>query len=164
MTTELAGMTKIEKANAKFQALSDKKKRIAIAKDVLKQVEAEKYLPTVGIYFYIDLGADVDPVPRGADVQKVLRSSNAKCEVCAVGAAFASAARLGNNLFYKTSREAIAMDRIFEGHVDSMEHAFEGCDSSNTREKMFFKKYKDAADRLVAIFQNIIDNDGEFTP
>jgi hypothetical protein len=153
----------IEERNAAFHKLSNKEKRIAIAKDVLVQIELGKYLATTGIYFYMDFEGSYHK--NGANVQEVLLAKNPNCEVCAVGAAFASAARLGNNLFYKESNESDLVAELFGDDAANMEAAFERWDSPCVPEvQNFGRQYPDTTERLKAIFQNIIDNDGSFKP
>jgi hypothetical protein len=149
-------LTAIEQKNKAFHKLSDKEKRIAVAKDVIAQVEARKYRATPGTYLFVK-GLRVDE-----DVQKPLLEESTKCNVCAVGAAFASAARLGNNLFYGQS-ERIEMKKLFGEGLFTIEQAFEGWRHVDKALLAFHKKHgPTSSKRLVAIFQNIIDNDGEF--
>jgi hypothetical protein len=170
----LKGMTKAEA-------------RVAIAKDVLKQIKVENLVPEMGTYFR---SLAIEEADGDAQVSKVVR--NAKCTVCAVGAAFVCAAKRFNAVKLAEvgggdgSRYLDAEDYINPGiakyltnffspeQLSLMECAFEGkpvmapraCSASLRRATGFRDalETEDATLILTAIMHNIIKNKGTFKP
>lgn len=141
--------------------------RVAIAKDVITQVKAKQYIATQGTYL------SAEPLPNGQmyryDVPVTKENVDAieHCKVCAIGSAVLSGIRLFNEIKFgvrttecpdATYSVYKAVDTWFERtQAVMMEDAFEDGDFG-------FNKYETAEDRLIAIFQNIIDHEGTFVP
>ena len=92
----------IAQKNAEFDALPKSEQRVAIARDIIAQVKAERYQAQTGTYFSLRPGED-DPLLYGdvvgtLELQSLINQQGAKCTVCGLGACFASAVRLADNL------------------------------------------------------------------
>ena len=87
----------IEKTNAEFKKATKAQKRVMIAKDVLAQLKAKRYIPESGVW--------VEPMYKSRkmgneeeSVQKLFAEKNiTKCNVCALGAMFMSCTNMNNN-------------------------------------------------------------------
>lgn len=132
-----------------FSRLSAAAKRIAIAKDILKQIKAERYTIESGTWLNIDpikLGEQSNTETQAVLMQRALLGGKqtvtmdappATCTCCAVGAACASAIRLFNQDSISGSpQEGYELNGYDEGmsilrkyfpeeQVDLMEAAFE---------------------------------------
>lgn len=168
-----------------FEKLSKKAKRVAIAQDVLKQLRRRGITAQKGVYAQFKGDCTVGEYGVGGKVES--------CQVCALGAAFVSAACLGKGQSLQelynlagygfrrstplpTIRETV--ERYFDiAQLDLIEASFEmdeGFLNQNepTRKPSpkglravdFGKRYRGPRKRLVAIMKNVIDNDGEFLP
>lgn len=176
----------IKARNAWFNKLTPDEKRVAIAKDVIDQITAEKYVASCGIYMSIDTNKEYK---EDESLQKVLDKEES-CQVCAMGAIFASKVRLGNEFsvdqlngwvgdISASDRDILkATDDIFSlEQMRLMEFCFENDDIDsyfwrtmerddfNTLEAKcndFYYSYDGDSDRMLAIMQNVIDNNGVF--
>jgi len=154
-----------------------KEQRLAIAKDVIANIEMIHHVAK-GHYFVGEVG-DIDLT---ADPQAEIDKIAGRCTVCALGALFISAIRQFNevkmcdityvsqnrSLFFTNNpslrfRLATFFDR---GQLALIEAAFECWSTSDggTAARDLGKKYLDPKQRLIAIMQNIITNDGDFKP
>lgn len=95
----------IEKKNKLFNSMTPNQRRVAIAKDVLSQIDANKYKPASGVYVvasnFIDTDKlDVENVDKlqGQQVCSLLPDNMPSCAVCARGAMFMSALNKFNRL------------------------------------------------------------------
>lgn len=152
--------------------------RMAIAQDVIAHLDSRKYKGSAGTYV---------GTKRDGSLQE-LADSNAKCEVCALGAGVVSAARLFNrcnsvyveNNVWFNEREymlggwdtkRILRKYFTETQLNRMETAFE----RRLMGDYYFayypeadsyiqwgKRYKNNTARLRAIWQNVLDNNGDF--
>lgn len=160
---------------AQFNKLTNLKKRVVIAKDVLKQIEAERYIQTRDQYFGFTVPAPAgrassryDSIARvpgcGAptahrplrysslQVKPFLTGANKKvqCHVCAKGAAICSLTRIVNKrTFAQLDSEDSEIVDIFGRTIwDAMESMFEG-----------YNPYSEPVS-LEDIMKNIIKNKG----
>jgi len=148
------------------------KKRVAVAKDVLKQLRLKKYIATRGLYFEPGSGEDEDLIEEGRkdgkDLQEILPKIT--CRVCAKGAILASRVNLYNEfpLDKDTDIDHVAANvscEVFgESQANLIEVTFEGYTSWNTAASKFHKKYKTSEGTLRGIMNNIIKNNGVFKP
>jgi len=168
----------VEKDNARFNKMSKAKKRITIAEDVLASLKMGKYKAETGTYIEVNTNKDHDSLPT--DSQALLRTEEVQCDVCAIGAIFASKVRKGNKCNYdlfngNNDSSLIAnLKGIFnEIELRIIETAFEGeAQSGLVKEadeeaavSWYEKNHPHNADkRLVAIMKNIIKNNGNFIP
>lgn len=180
--------------NKAFWKLPAPKQRVAVAKDVLKQLAAKFYKAKRGDYFvFSGLKKDINTPPKGLDTLFAdLKKGGASCEVCGIGSVFASMTILGN----KSNCSEFSLEQIHDGRSMSdstmrhklnkvfsekdrvlIEAAFEkdgelakdneGCfeiPENLDKAVEFGKKYKSDSGRLKAIMNNIIKNKGEFIP
>ena len=188
----------IRARNRAFLALTPAKRRVAIAKDVIQQLNAEKIIAQRGVYFDESgiekvmeqtywAGKGATGVAGHGETQVCDLLETSKCTVCGIGAAFVSAVRLGDDLKIKdlAADETWVRDyqmrdylkRYFDPpQVALIECAFErgpyyrtnmnqAPSKSDTRAAVAFgRKYDGDADRMRAIFQNIVSNRGTFRP
>ena len=139
--------------------MSKKSERIAIAKDVLSQIFAKKFIPKHGDYFHsLDeefnsqlYGAYVNGEYVMPDQESQLRPPK-KCEVCAIGCMFVSALDRNNKLQLKDSN-VLGQDERMVNYLSDwfdsrqlrlMEVAFEGTDELEE-----FSKFDYHTDKLV---------------
>lgn len=80
----------IKARNAWFNSLTPEDKRVAIAQDVIEQLNLQKFVATSGEYFI------AEDIPNTNSLQKAIDNKEVQCSVCAMGAVFASRVRLGN--------------------------------------------------------------------
>lgn len=167
-------------------------KRVAIAKDVLKQLNDDNICPITGRYtmygrFYSN---ELLNCKTSQDVQKLLVEKKAdrnSCRACALGACMISYARLYNslsadqvvasnpynikqlaNLFGK--RRMMRIETAFDYHADDYTAPGTGLNDTDmvlTRKEYnksvaWRDRYPDDKERLKAIMKNIIRNKGEF--
>ena len=180
-----------------FSRLSAAQKRVAIAKDVLKQIRVEQYNIQSGTWLGIEMdtaniAVGITMTPQ--DTQRFLLGlpiikpiiEPPKCTCCAIGAACASAVRLGNT-------HAIQNGQLIEDFKEGMEvlNGYFSKKQCRLIEACFEKRYNNTPDgepisdedvvridnfnsfgrrrrndteRAVAIFTNIIKHKGEFKP
>lgn len=171
--------------NAAFNRLSKKKKRIAIANDILARIAAKQIIGESGVWAYA-----INPETN--DLQEHL-DSNGKCQCCALGAAICGVAFFKDQIELDYADEASYSDNrnelldIFgEEQLSLIENAFErgngyfnedaydwenGDDEEGYKLKPLYKKaisfgkrYKSDTSRLKAIWSNVVKNDGTFVP
>lgn len=140
-------------------------KRVEIAKDVLSQIAAERIVACPGQYIDTD----------------------ARCQVCALGSMFRvlvddaafEVTKTKNVSKQLADIREVLLDHFSSEQLGLIECAFEGAvgyinvdDYEDTDDLpaevesalAYADKYEDPQDRLVAIMQNIVDNDGMFVP
>lgn len=141
-----------------FNRLSLPKQRLAIARDALAQLKAKKFIATEGMY--LEMTGRFQVVN-----QKNL--TREKCEACAVGSALASLVRLRNkfNEIVVDKDDCYSNLHTFFGldELRLIEATFEGW-FCNSAASAFYSRYKTPQNRAIAIFKNIIKNNGTFKP
>lgn len=177
-----------------YKKASKAEKRVILAKDALKQLNAEKFIATSGVY--VRAGEELKAEIETKGTQKALLARDVTpCRVCAKGALFLSRIRAGNTCDlvidgtddgdYYTGVPVSAdfdtlqrtLSNLFgEVHIDSIEDAFEAGDWDNTyggygayRRKIGtygLTTEEDGGDYLTlrSILENIIRNGGRFKP
>jgi hypothetical protein len=164
----------IETKNRRFAKLSRREKRVAVAKDVLKQLDAGSLKASKGVYLALGRRGNV-PLPQTA---KELQAHLLRrpCEACAIGAAFASTVRLGNHLTagaHFPDKDDLDNAGVFTNRqLDAMEMAYEQTTAlsgnwmraDSDRIAALYPRSMPRKARLRAIFQNIVRNNGEFRP
>jgi len=165
-----------------FNKLSKAAQRVAIAQDAIRQIKANKYYISTGRWVDVAVEAS-DAVESGMpdiDQQALLYGLPAvprkiTCTCCAGGAAFLSSIRLADKAVIQggaveTLEEAAdQLKRYFsQDQIDLIEEAFEKgggyCHTDKGDGVAFGLDYKDATERALAIFKNIVKNKGEFKP
>jgi plasmid maintenance system antidote protein VapI len=121
---------KLAKRNKRFAALSPEGKRVAIARDVLASLAAEKVIALTGTYIdTLGEGPGFFSLPSSEDAQVWLEDAPT-CTTCALGAMMLSCVRKANNATIGmlrgrsniTARLAVHFDRR---QLDLIETAFE---------------------------------------
>lgn len=169
----------------KLEDMSPAEARVLVAKDVIAAIKAKEMVATPGkyielpdeikdkiqeIYDAMDDNRDIDD-----DARKIL--GRRQCGVCAVGAAAVGLVkRFDNEKITDLSGYNTAMKLFPWEMLHNMETAFEVDHLigeqrpevvdyiANNPAQSFGVKYANPDTRLKAIFQNIIDNDGDFVP
>lgn len=177
---------KLKLENAKFKKLSKPEQRIAIAKDVIAQIKAKKF---VAGHTYFQLGKnELNPPQTYEAVEKKLQLgeciAQVGCEVCGIGSLFASAVLKNDKLkfedFYDVREQEVEyLGKWFsKKQLDLVEVYFEqdleagyGADYRDTHswEDEIFPDHPIVSEpdddrRLIMIMENIVSNDGKFDP
>lgn len=168
---------------AKTVILDDRRNpRVAIAKDVLARldqmfIQTGRYIAVVNNRFRVSPGQELQPI---------VDQLEANCRVCALGGMLLSFIRLfdkiksddiESNLFNCATPTEVyePLSEVFEDEqLVLIEAAFEkrdGLPSMYNYTEGFLRpavkfgyQYDDPKDRLKAIMENIVENDGEFKP
>ena len=111
---QIARLKKNKEQNKLFRRLSPSEKRVAVAKDALKQVTKGVWSPRGLTYVYFDQPQDLTQTCSFEDVS---------CEVCARGALFLGAINKFNNydpkqFFHNYANDVIAIDASDFGDVE----------------------------------------------
>ena len=170
-----------------FSRLPQWKQRMEIAKDVILQIKAKKFVAEEGIYLNIwttDKGEQREGL-FSMQANKAIKEKLATCNVCAKGALFMSHIMKTNHctvneLKHKRERNYIERLKMFsQGQLDTIECAFEksaiydreniltGYDGNYTPLGLRAKEFSTSSDdniRLIKIMNNIIKNKGTFKP
>lgn len=187
-------MSKIKELKVKFNRLTNSKKRVAIAKDVIDQLDAKKYFAITGRYFSIE-NENYDVLTYDSPLQPLIKKVK-ECQVCAMGAIFASKVNLYNECtlndigMYRSNKSLDVVninhlkliknvEEIFsERQLRMIEIAFEGRDfdrNHTVSNKDILKSLSFYKEQVIkhnfnpylimrAIMSNIITNKGEFRP
>lgn len=173
----------LEESNAKFNALPPKQQMVQIAKDILAQQAAGKFEAKGGEYTGLadnmSMALAIDRSGKKT-IQEFLTIDPPVCTVCARGAMMLSRVRLGNSVDQDDAarmRCSTPIPSIPMGIQKTLEALFEGAfdiqGMQQFRNKMSQKRYDEflseivslpwnKSDRLTAIFQNIIKNEGDY--
>lgn len=190
---------KIQHWNRKFQAFTAAQKRVAIAKDVLDQIEAKTITPKKGTYVALKgvRGKGFYELPVQENFDKV------KCTTCALGGLLTCMVKFTNDatmkdldnpgMDYDSGTENNLWKRLakFFGkkQLFLIEHVFENWTygmwdtyakgqmaelgfKASDKDRQLVNKVnatwglypKTAKDRMIAIMENIIRNNGTFKP
>ncbi len=149
--TKTKSLSKVEKVNAIFQAMTPAEKRVAIAKDVLKHLEAKKIKPTSGTYVNPDLSNKTlknkfsGRMIKDVQLQEVYSNVNS-CKVCALGAMFFCAVKVANNLniqqHWQTSVSTKILNREVENTIYYKDMGYSQSESVFKYMKRFFTKHQ----------------------
>ncbi len=165
LPVELADKAKI----ADFQTLSKAEQRVAIAEDVIKALRIGKMIASKGGYFIVQ-GTRISN-----NVNEMLQDGS--CEVCAVGALFASEIMKTNEIVaYGTQVKSRLVKYFTRDQIQLIEAAFEEdytyCSNKTSVEESIKAsnfcrnklKYYNTRDSMIVIMKNIIENKGTFIP
>ena len=173
----------------RFLKMDKPKKRVAVARDVIAALQAKKIQAKQGNWVNLGVGKKQERLlPGGKQLRDVIIENSPTCTACALGAMFVCAVMRKDALTVEECRsyDNLNLDydniadylRAFfaEPQLEMIEVAFEKGTgafwgdvayadvSSKGRAALFGKQHKTAEDRMVAIMQNIISNDGTFRP
>ncbi len=159
---------RIRAANALFERMTPRERRVAICRDVIKSLNAGQFQAETGVYCLFD-----DSLDTNVDLMQNIEQGPV-CQVCARGALFCSAVRKFDNCKTSFSRGYSPHDngefdktesRFFSRkQIDLIEKYFEGWCRESTKSYLFKEIHPDNAKRMKLIMRNIIDNDGTFVP
>ena len=164
--------------------------RVAIAEDVIKTLAVGRMTAVQAGYFNLDVWTKASDDSFEAAALSVRDKGKTRCRVCAIGAAAICAVGLYNDApvmesIWRTAGYYVPHDTDSESmrevlarwftrkQLDLIECAFEmsdeheeGGSSESVRETAvyFGEDYGEPRERLEAIMQNIIDNNGTFKP
>lgn len=169
---------KLRAMNLKFNKLSRKEQRIAIAKDVVEMLRAKKIvanstyltMPTETMFDEHTPGFE-KAAERGLDASVCLEQ--VKCEVCGIGSLFVGALRHNDKLSAGTLKEQMEHGDIRQTQVEYLEKWFDADQlqlvedyyeqNSGDFESPIYMEDDDNK-RLSMIMENIISNGGKFDP
>lgn len=163
-----------EQLNAEFDAMTREQKQVAVASDALLMLNAGRLIAADGIYCHSASGRDFQDIAgEGAtDLQQAFAKT--ACKVCAKGAIFVALVSRANHAPIRTfaMRERIddelMVDRITdvfdEAQADLIEDCFEGFGVAGSFGDTYWNQFDDYDERLRAILENIIRNNGTFKP
>jgi hypothetical protein len=172
-----------------WEEMSRTERKVILCKDVLARIKQERL--TVNWGFYINgiyrlpeiLGREKFDEPVTPDDCLVIEKH---CEVCARGALLLSRIRLFNSVEWEdlksfggigivqehttdilseafSPEELLAIEAAFEARNDEDNDAYIGEDEEYSQDCIGFGlEYEHPDDRLVAIMENIIENNGDF--
>jgi hypothetical protein len=179
----------IEESNEAFNKMSDAEKRVEVVKDTLARIEAKQLFAYRGATI-VDMDLLKQEYPGGLQ-NTINTNDNFSCQVCARGAMFMSYVGRVNEVDFSTLTDETndgnapintKLAEIFSfEQIALIETAFEGgryLFQTNTIGGKFIdihqellakaREYRDNysidTDRLVAICENIIENEGTFNP
>jgi hypothetical protein len=95
----------IKRWNTSFNKLSEEDKRVAIAKDVIKQVKVGKYSAYTGTYVHIN-----NELERNSSLQE--HFDEITCDVCALGGLFMSNVKFNNQCTIDTLKPRKFLDLL----------------------------------------------------
>ena len=162
-------LKRIEKTNELFNNSTPEQKRVMIAQDVIDRINVQLLTASKGRIIYL---------PQYANVNKE-NVNSLECDVCAKGGLFASYIGRVNNFdescYISNNLNNPAHEKLLEiftlEQLAIIEFAFEGmlyigcvdvdADLEDKIEEFYFQ-YEDANERLIAICENIIKNNGDF--
>lgn len=174
--------------NPDFDKLSESDQRVAIAKDVIAQVDQKRFHASQGTYLWVN----EDKIEPGVPIADQIAGQ--ACRVCALGALFVSKVESVNGVtpqdlasitkivrynwaaLCQTEMAKYLSDIFSKKQLQQIECAFEidydGCScglqdltlDEKERAASFGDEFPESNNRLLAIMKNIVGNDGEFIP
>jgi hypothetical protein len=158
-------LKKIGDRNRRFNKMSPEKKRVTIAKDTIAALKTNKVCATVRVYLGESARSNGDKL-----------SNNARCQACALGSMFVGLTTRVKDLSVKVDNFRQHLVEYFSPiQLKVIESAFEGGmhysdihnlygDNYHDKAVRYKYAYTDLEERLIAIMENIIKNNGEFKP
>jgi hypothetical protein len=165
-----------------FEALPLNEQRKSVASDVINQLNVGKYLAKNMVYVQFNEHAIKDNIKVGDDMKSTLHLLE-DCTVCAYGSLMLSTIRFKNSVNWDYS--GLSYGAISKGdsnytkplkalftadQLKLIEDAFEGWDadidddedSDSSEILRFYYSFDNPTDRMIAIMENLIANNGEF--
>ena len=169
--------------NRRFDKMTDSQKRVTIARDVIKILEGEMLGITMkaqNMTYFITSASIYSHLTPELELRNALIGE--QCTVCALGAAFTGAVMRSNNLTlgklpcgvtniimrqylnqWFSTRTLLMIEAAFETNASFAWSP--ACSKQDARRAADFgENFAKAHDRLIAIMENIIKNNGEFIP
>lgn len=166
----------------RFNSGSAAQKRVAIAKDVIAQVNLRKIIPTQGSYLERPNGS-ASGIDTNVAIQDQLPS---QCIACGIGSTFVCALKYDKTENLSRTMVSLSDDRVMrkylqkffsKAQIDLIEVAFEHRTVTDDQSELedaqdksiraairFGRKYAYHSERLIAIMDNIVMNRGVFVP
>ncbi len=159
---------RINRTNDKFEEADADKKRLMVAKDVLRLLDAKAVAAIHNIYVELDQVPDKFTGRGGFQVSDLFKSiKTPTCNVCAIGGAMVAATmRLNDVSTWCNSVLEDSFDEHEEGGMSARAVEVFGKDLLRRMETAFergsfgYHRLKSANGRLRAIYQNLVDNRG----
>lgn len=156
----------------KLADMTPAQKRVAIARDVIKHLQAKRFVTVTNILWRFK-GLSIAEKVNQKRIKTLLKIK--PCEVCAIGACVIAGLNRFNQVEFKgvngAEYEELSLQQWFSiNQLALIEIGYEGKNynfSNSVRSDAavsFFYKHCDNDTRLIAIMQNIIKNKGEFVP
>lgn len=175
--TKLKAARRIE-----FEDLTPAQKRMAIARDAIAQIKEKALLPSYASGYCSFNGTTFDDWTINQSTLQNLKSF--RCSVCAAGALAIAAIRQGNKFdgrgILTAADVADILAKWFRAEqIIEIEAAFEDAESTALSERLqpegkvkvdlrearqFGRKFEREDKRMLAIFNNIVEHQGEFKP
>lgn len=160
--------------SAEIEVMPAAELRVLIAQDALALVNSGLLRPMPMTYLDKEL-SDGPFLPKKKQMTEVVDGwLQSPCAVCAIGAMMVAAIRRCNDITVGEYRDTLDNKRqLFFGYLCRfftrdqlllMECAFEGFGTSVEGDEFFWKLRDDPEVRMKAILENIIENNGVFTP
>lgn len=157
--------------NRRFRKLNIKQQKLRIIRDVIVHLETARIKAATGRYITVpNKRRKIDPKEN---IHEILEES--RCTVCAIGGMFTSAVLLNNKLKVKDLREGSKLSDLSLASIRSylskwfdwfelsqIELAFEIGRFERVRASEFGRRYRSSKARLIAICNNMLENDGRF--
>lgn len=150
------------KESLAFRKANRQRRKVMIAKDVIKWIKASKIVPDHG-HGYLWTDAVPSGLSKSKDLRALVKKSKEPCMVCAIGAVFCAAV-LKNDKFntdskYVTKEPMVEyLKNVFSAiELNEIESAYEGF-----REKTMYQRIDDSSTRVIVMMNNIIRNKGNF--
>lgn len=180
-------VTKKQPAAKKLSPADKAKMRVAVAKDVLKQLKRKRLLPSQGSGYIYAPVTPAEAVP-GCELQKIV-DKLPPCTVCALGAALLSYARLYDNVKLESSSSFVSGfsgSRVYLHHnrlhadrptkvlrvifplrmLNLIEGAFENYQKPAEQDYEYYSaehEQAQAEEALIVVMKNLIKNEGGFS-
>jgi len=178
------GILKLAKDRARrFRHMSKARKRVAIARDVISQLQSKRLIPKPSHWVTVHSWLTERPA-AGVDLREELIKSSG-CTVCAMGAIFVSAVmrepdvKVSDDIMVGKRSEVANHGQIrsklikyfTDNQLKLIELAFERgrgwnfVDNDRDQDAVRFgEQFPDERVRMAAIMSNIVDNNGTFNP
>lgn len=169
--------------NRRFLKLTRKQQRIKIIRDAITHLMSGKTIANIGEYLVISYRA-ARKLKGDDQVHDIVE--RVPCRVCGIGSAFVSAVTLKNKLtisdlggethygwsFYDVRMRSYLRTWFTDTQLDLIEGAFErsvslakvASYSAVASAKRFGDGFETSKTRLLAIYKNMLENDGKFVP
>lgn len=176
--SSLCDILTIKEEKKKFEEMTLTEKRVAIAEDVIRQIEMLEIIARCSVY----LNITTKNTDRGHLSELMQKDEIDSCRCCAKGALFMGYFNLNkekkrsedpvviNDMNFSPDQFEAPLRGIFSKHQwNLIESAFEASDfmqgkGDAGRAIAFGNKHRGESRRMIAIMENIIENDGIFMP
>lgn len=160
----------VEAEKELFRNANPRERRLMIAKDVLAQVEAGRIIAKQGTLIKTGF---LDSKQPHRELKEIFWEREDPCECCALGSIFLVTVERKDNICFashaiygpQVMMEQVIRDEFPLDQILLIEQAFErgkGFYSESVNAIAWGMKYADPTERLIAIMENIIRNNGNF--